>query len=66
MPINKQLLIDIGDNLFIPVGLPTISSWTSKRRPEKPGLGTFGYNTQTNNLEYFDGKYWYGGSMNKG
>jgi len=65
MSINKQLLIDIGDNLYIPVGLPTISSWNSKKRPKRPGAGTFGYNTQTNTLEYFDGSNWYGGSMGR-
>jgi len=65
MPISKQLLIDIGDNLYLPVGLPTISSWNSKKRPKKPGAGTFGYNTQTNSLEFFNGSYWFGGSMNR-
>lgn len=65
MSINKQLLIDIGDNLYLPIGLPTISSWNNKRKPKKPAMGTLGYNTQTNSLEYFDGSYWYEGPMGK-
>jgi len=63
MSLNRQLFIDIGSNMYIPVGLPTISSWTNKKRPKKPSVGTFGFNTQTNSLEFYDGKYWYEGSM---
>lgn len=65
MPINKQLLIDIGNNLYMPIGLPTISTWKSNKRPKKPGVGTFGYNTQTNSLEFFDGSDWFEGGMNE-
>ena len=65
MPISKQLLIDIGDNMYLPIGLPSISTWNNKKRPKKPSAGTFGYNTQTNNLEFFNGKNWYGGSMSR-
>jgi len=60
---TKQLLIDIGGDLYLMPGMPTIASWDDKTRPQNPKAGTFGFNTQTNNLEYFDGSDWYGGSM---
>lgn len=45
------------------IGLPTISQWKNSDRPKKARRGTFGFNTQTKNLEYWDGKNWYGASL---
>jgi hypothetical protein len=63
MAVNQQLLIDIGDGLSLMVGLPTIATWKNNNRPKTARIGTIGFNTQTKNLEYFDGSHWYAGSM---
>lgn len=65
MPASKQILLDIGEGLSLMIGLPSIATWDNKTRPKNAKNGTFGFNTQTNSLEYFDGKSWYGGLMNK-
>ena len=52
------VLLEIGQGLSIMMGLPTISSWKSKKRPKKAKAGTIGYNTQTKSLEYWDGSSW--------
>lgn len=58
MAKNQSLLIDIGQGLSISLGLPTIARWKSSDRPKNAKAGTFGFNTSTNNLEYWDGKAW--------
>lgn len=58
MDKNQPLLIDIGNGLSLMVGLPRIATWKSTERPERARRGTFGFNTQTSSLEYFDGKDW--------
>lgn len=65
MPAAKQILLDIGEGLSLMIGLPTIATWKNNSRPKNAKPGTFGFNTQTNNLEFFDGKDWYGGLMGK-
>ena len=62
---NTQLLVDIGQGLSITVGLPTIGSWKTSDRPKKAKRGTFGFNSQTNNLEYCDGTDWFAAPMSK-
>ncbi len=52
------LLIDIGQGLSLMIGLPTIASWKTSKRPKDPKTGTFGFNSQTNSLEYWDGSVW--------
>ena len=66
MPKNTQLLVDIGQGLSLAVGLPTIASWKTSTRPKNAKRGTFGYNTDTNSLEYWDGEIWFRSRMNKG
>lgn len=61
----STLLMDIGDGLFMMVGLPRLALWKTRERPKKASRGTFGYNYQTNNLEYFDGSAWYAASLSK-
>ena len=62
---NSSLLMDIGPGLSIMVGLPRLTSWKTKARPKKAKRGTFGFNSQTNSLEYFNGSYWLAASMSK-
>lgn len=59
----QRVLIDIGQGLSLMLGLPTAVTWKTKERPKDPKQGTFGFNSQTGNLEYWDGKSWYGASM---
>lgn len=63
MPNNQPLLVNIGQGISLLAGLPTITSWKNTNRPKKPKRGTFGYNSETNYLEYFDGHIWYGAPM---
>jgi hypothetical protein len=44
----------------IPVNIKRkrIPSWNNLGRPDKPKVGSFGFNFQTNNLEYWNGSYW--------
>ena len=55
---TSPLLVDIGQGLSIITGIPTIASWNTADRPKKAKKGTFGFNSQTNNLEYWDGSAW--------
>ena len=59
------LLINVGKDLYKMVGSPRVSSWQSKDRPENPSRGMLGFNTQTNELEYFDGNSWYATNMSR-
>lgn len=63
MPRIKPVFIELGDGIYKRVGLPTILSWDTKKRPKKPRSGTLGYNIQTKNLEYWDGKNWFAAPM---
>jgi len=58
MPRKTPLLVEIGQGLSIMVGLPTIAFWTTKGRPKKPKKGTFGFNSQTSSLEFWNGTTW--------
>ena len=60
---NQSPLINIGQGLSLMAGLPTITSWETFERPKDPKRGTFGFNSQTNSLEYYDGTVWYGARM---
>lgn len=61
----SSLLMDIGDGLFMVVGLPKLALWKTRERPKKAARGTFGYNYQTSSLEYFDGSVWFAASLSK-
>lgn len=63
MAKNSSLLVDIGQGLSLMLGLPTISAWKTQDRPKKAQRGTFGFNIQTNSLEYWNGSVWYAASM---
>lgn len=65
MQKKLPLLLDIGQGLSIMLGLPTIASWNTAGRPEKAKPGTFGFNIQTNNLEFWDGTSWFKASMSE-
>jgi hypothetical protein len=62
---NQTIMLNIGQGLSLIIGMPTISTWKSKARPRKAKSGTFGFNSQTNKLEYYDGKDWYEANMDK-
>lgn len=65
MASSQPILIDIGEGLSMMVGLPTIASWDNRNRPQKTKAGTFGFNVETNRLEYWDGSYWLEATMDK-
>lgn len=65
MAQNQPLLVDIGKGMSLMLGLPTIAAWDNKTRPKFPKRGTFGFNTQTNNLEYWDGSFWLAARMSE-
>jgi hypothetical protein len=63
MAKNSPFLIDIGQGLSMMVGLLTIPSWDTTDRPKNPKQGTFGFNLQSNSLEYWDGTAWWAANM---
>ncbi len=63
MAKNSRLLIDIGQGLSMMIGLPKIPFWDTASRPKNAKNGTFGFNTQTKRLEYWDGKAWWVAAM---
>ncbi|MBI2049643.1 hypothetical protein HYT32_01935 [Candidatus Roizmanbacteria bacterium] len=65
MQKSSPLLLNLGQDLSIMIGLPKIASWKTAERPKKPKRGTFGFNVQTNNLEYFDGTDWFAAAMSE-
>jgi len=65
MPQNQTLLMDVGQGLSLMMGLPTIGAWNTSGRPKKPKMGTIGFNSETNNLEYWNGSYWLAAAMSK-
>lgn len=58
-------MIDIGQGLSIMLGLPTIVAWKTESRPKEAKRGTIGFNSQTGNLEYWDGTGWLGAKMSE-
>ncbi len=63
MPKSSSLLIEVGQGLSLMIGLPSINTWDNQGRPTKVKQGTFGFNTETNNLEYWNGEHWLAASM---
>lgn len=61
----SPFFINIGPGLSMRIGLPVIISWDNSTRPKNPQRGTFGFNTETNHLEYWDGISWYAVSMSE-
>jgi hypothetical protein len=62
---NQSVLIDVGSGVSIISGLLRISSWKTSTRPKNPRSGTFGFNSQTSSLEYFNGSFWLEAVMKK-
>ncbi|OGM56477.1 hypothetical protein A3E46_01595 [Candidatus Woesebacteria bacterium RIFCSPHIGHO2_12_FULL_46_16] len=46
------------EGLSIKVGKTRIPTWNTPGRPKKPKKGTFGFNSQTNSLEFWNGSVW--------
>lgn len=63
MARNSPIFINIGPGLYMLIGLPTITVWKTANRPKKAKKGTFGFNFQTNSLEYWDGNFWFAAVM---
>lgn len=63
MAKNSQLLLEIGQGFALAIGLPSIASWNIVSRPKNAKRGTFGYNLETQSLEYFDGEVWFRAPM---
>ena len=59
MARNIPFLHDVGQGLSMIIGLPAIATWDTKSRPKKASRGTFGFNSQTKSLEYWDGSSWW-------
>lgn len=59
MTKNSPLFIDIGQGMSVPVGQLTVSCWSNLNRPNNPTKGTFGFNTDTNSLEIWNGIEWF-------
>lgn len=59
MAKNSPLFVNIGQGLSMMIGLPILTTWETAGRPKNPKKGTFGFNTQTYSLEYWDGSDWY-------
>lgn len=59
-------IIAISQGLSVMVGLPIIPTWDSASRPKKGKAGIFGFNTETNQLEYWNGKAWFEAAMDEG
>ena len=58
MAKDSPIFIDVGQGLALPIGQPTISTGNTPGRPKKPMKGTFGFNSQTNSLELWNGFFW--------
>lgn len=65
MTANQLLLIGVGNGLYVMSGLPIIVSWKSSKRPKNAKRGTFGFNSQTNSLECFNGSNWFAATMGR-
>lgn len=63
MSKNPTVLVDLGAGLSLISGLPTIASWNTDGRPKGAKRGTFGFNSQTKKLEYWDGTSWFAALM---
>lgn len=57
---NSNLYYNIGNDLSIMLGSPTITTWNNSGRPTGVKVGTFGFNTETNKLEVYTGSGWIG------
>ncbi len=55
---NSPLFLEVGQGISVMTGLTTIAAWDDQGRPKKPKNGTFGFNSETSNLEYWDGTTW--------
>lgn len=62
---NTSFYINIGQGLSMLIGLPLIPIWKTKTRPKNAQIGTFGFNKQTNTLEYWTGEAWFGAQLNE-
>jgi hypothetical protein len=55
---NSNLYYNIGNDLSIMLGSPTLPTWNNSGRPAVGKLGLFGFNTETGKLEVYNGSTW--------
>ncbi|MBI4033087.1 MAG: hypothetical protein HY377_01020 [Candidatus Blackburnbacteria bacterium] len=65
MSKNAPPYLSIGRGLSTMVGFPRIATWKTGGRPAKPRLGTVGFNTETKQLEIWNGTAWHRTSLAK-
>jgi len=53
-----MVLLDFGNKLSLLVGNSKVLIWNTSGRPKSPKRGTLGYNSETKNLEFYNGFYW--------
>lgn len=57
---NSNLYYNIGNDLSIMLGSPTLATWNTAGRPAVGKLGLFGFNTETGKLEVYKDGAWVG------
>jgi len=62
---SSTVYMNIGPGLYMMLGLPTITFWTTNDRPKNAVKGIIGFNQQTKSLEYFNGSNWFSAKMNE-
>jgi len=62
---KSRLHINVGQGFSLVVGLPTLATWTTATRPKNAKKGTFGFNSQTNSLEFWTGTDWLAAHMDQ-
>lgn len=40
------------------IGKPRLSFWDTSSRPSSPRTGTYGFNSETNKIEFWNGTNW--------
>lgn len=55
---NGNYYLEIDPGLSIMIGVARMSNWNTAGRPASPLIYTFGYNTDTGNLEMWNGSKW--------
>ena len=58
MSNKRPFYVDLGQDFFFRIGLPTVAYWENSTRPKNAKEGSLGFNSQTSSLEYFNGSHW--------
>jgi hypothetical protein len=55
---NDNLLLDIGGSLVMQLSRFSMPTWNIEGRPDSPKRGDYGFNTETDAIETYDGSGW--------